>query len=204
MFRRVLCVTASAAVSGFAAAPRVVRPATVRFSTEAAAPADFDISAIDIRVGTFVKAWHHPDSEKLFVEEIDMGEDEPRQIVSGLRAYYNEADLAGQRCLVVANLPKAKLGGVESFGMVLCGSEGEKEKVEFVVPPEGAENGERVSCEGFDGDALSSSQMKKKKAWPVVQPKLAVVDGVATYDGVPLLTSAGPCRPKTILNGPIS
>merc|ERR1719152_747896 len=85
------------------------------------APA-IDFSAMDIRVGQFVEAWHHEDSEKLFVERIDLGEDEPRQIVSGLRAYYELPDLEARRCLVVCNLKKAKLAGVESFGMVLCGS----------------------------------------------------------------------------------
>lgn len=31
-------------------------------------------SKLDVRVGVIVKAWEHPDSEKLFCEEIDLGE----------------------------------------------------------------------------------------------------------------------------------
>lgn len=31
-------------------------------------------SKLDMRVGVIVKAWEHPDSDKLFCEEIDLGE----------------------------------------------------------------------------------------------------------------------------------
>lgn len=40
----------------------------------ATAPAEGEPSKLDVRVGTIVKAWEHPDSEKLFCEEIDLGE----------------------------------------------------------------------------------------------------------------------------------
>ena len=42
---------------------------------------------LDVRVGKIVEAWEHPDSEKLWCERIDVGEEEPREIASGLRAY---------------------------------------------------------------------------------------------------------------------
>jgi len=164
---------------------------------------------MDIRIGKFVSAREHPDSDKLFIEDVDVGEDEPRQIVSGLRAYYALADLEDQRCLVVANLPKAKLAGVDSFGMVLCGSEGDKAKVEFILPPDDAEPGDRVGLLGDEEELappMTSNQVKQKKVWPAIQPKLAVKDGLATYDGVALAAgdARGPCKPTTILNGPIS
>ena len=87
----------------------------------------------DIRVGTIVKAWPHPDSDKLWCEEIDIGEDTPRQIASGLRAFYPDvAMMTGRRCLVVCNLKPAKLGGFKSEGMVLCAGNAEHTQVEFV------------------------------------------------------------------------
>ena len=42
------------------------------------------ISKLDIRVGKITKAWPNPDSEKLYNEEIDMGNGEMRTIASGL------------------------------------------------------------------------------------------------------------------------
>ena len=52
----------------------------------AASPAQVDppISSLDIRVGRIVKCELHPDAESLYVEQIDVGEPEPRTIVSGL------------------------------------------------------------------------------------------------------------------------
>ena len=56
----------------------------------AASPAQVDlppISSLDIRVGRIVKCERHPDAESLYVEQIDVGETEPRTIVSGLVKY---------------------------------------------------------------------------------------------------------------------
>uniref|UniRef100_A0A7S1UFX4 tRNA-binding domain-containing protein n=1 Tax=Phaeomonas parva TaxID=124430 RepID=A0A7S1UFX4_9STRA len=179
-------------------------PAAAPKKEEAPAPRpDFDFSVTDIRVGVFTEAWHHEDSDKLFCEKIDVGEEEPRQIVSGLRAHYELSDLEERRCLVVCNLKKAKLGGVESFGMVLCGSN-EDGKVEFVEPPAEAEIGERVFVEGMEGEPFSPNQVKKKKAWENVSPNLKVIDGTATFKGEPIMTTAGACTTPTVTEGRIS
>lgn len=39
---------------------------------------------MDIRVGKIIKCEQHPDADSLYVEQIDVGEAEPRTIVSGL------------------------------------------------------------------------------------------------------------------------
>ena len=75
---------------------------------------------LDLRVGKIVDVWEHPDSEKLWCEKIDVGEPEPRQIVSGLRAWYTKEQMLGKRLIAVCNLKSAKLGGVASAGMVMC------------------------------------------------------------------------------------
>ena len=61
-------------------------PAEPAAKKEAAAPAEEvpPFALLDVRVGKIVEAWEHPDSEKLWVERIDVGEEEPRQIASGL------------------------------------------------------------------------------------------------------------------------
>jgi aminoacyl tRNA synthase complex-interacting multifunctional protein 1 len=42
---------------------------------------------LDIRVGQIVRAWKHDEAESLYVEEVDIGENEPRIICSGLVNY---------------------------------------------------------------------------------------------------------------------
>ena len=104
---------------------------------------------LDVRVGKIVKAWAHPESEKLWCEQIDVGEKDeegnvvPREIASGLRAYYPTADLLeGRSVLVVCNLKEAKLAGFKSNGMVLCASNEDKSDVKFVDPPADSQPGE--------------------------------------------------------------
>ena len=63
-----------------------------------------DICKLEFKVGVITKVWVHPDADKLYCEEIDCGEDQPRQIASGLRMHYSEEAMLGQRLLVVSNL----------------------------------------------------------------------------------------------------
>ena len=44
---------------------------------------------IDARVGKVIKAYKHAEADKLYVEEVDVGEAEPRQICSGLVPHMN-------------------------------------------------------------------------------------------------------------------
>ena len=163
-------------------------------STQQATPIKSDVSSLDIRVGIIVKAWEHEEADKLFCEEIDIGEETgPRQIASGLRSYYDLKDLVGQRVLVLANLKARKLMGFPSHGMVLCASNGEK--TEFVEPPKDAAIGERVFVEGFEGEPATENQLARKKLLDLVFPELKTnVNGIATYKGFPLSTSAGSCK----------
>ena len=62
------------------------------------------ICKLEFKVGVITKVWVHPDADKLYCEEIDCGEEQPRQIASGLRQHYDEKTMLGQRLLVVSNL----------------------------------------------------------------------------------------------------
>jgi len=156
--------------------PTVSAPASLRRATrlfmcdappaEAAVEREEPFAKLDVRVGKIVEAWPHPESDKLWCEKIDVGEEEPREIASGIRAYYAEAaDLVGKSVLVVCNLKPAKLGGFPSNGMVFCGTSADKSKVEFVEPPAEAQPGERVVCEGWDmPEPASANQVRRPSA----------------------------------------
>ena len=165
-----------------------------------------DFTKVEIRVGKITKVWHHPEADKLFCEEIDIGEESgPRQIASGLRANYELSDMQDKRVLVVCNLKASKMVGFESQGMVLAAKSEDGAKVELVTPPEDAAIGERVFIEGLSGDPFSSTQMKKKKVWDKVAKNLKTGEGgVATWDGKEIKTSAGVCAAATLVGAPIS
>jgi glutamyl-tRNA synthetase len=157
------------------------------------------ITALDIRVGRINKVWTHPEADKLFCEEIDVGEDEPRQIASGLRPYMNEEDLEGRMVLVLCNLKERKLAGFPSHGMVLCASNEDHSVVKLVSVPVEAKIGERVTVPGFnfegeDAEPYAENKVGKKKVFEKIAPLLQTNEyGVPTFGGRPLLTSAGVC-----------
>ena len=158
-------------------------------SQQAAAGDDtIDISKLDIRVGLITKAWDHPDADKLYCEEIDIGEEAgPRSISSGLRYHYDTADdLLNKRVLVLANLKSRKLVGFPSHGMVLCASQ-EGGKVELIEPPKTANIGDRITARGYDGEPATENQVLKKKMLDAIFPDLNTNEnGLPCFKGVPL------------------
>ena len=159
------------------------------------APDTYDISALDIRVGKIVKAWHHEEAEKLFCEEIDLGT-ETRQIASGLRPFYQTADLENRHVLVLCNLKARNLVGFPSHGMVLCASNADHTAVEFVAPPEGVALGERVTFDGITmQDPQPENKVAKKKIFEKLAPDLKTnADGTVVWKTAVAQTSKGPVR----------
>ena len=73
-----------------------------------------------LRVGTIIEAQEVPKSKKLLKLLVDIGEEHPRQILAGIKEFYNAIDLVGTQACVVANLKPAKLMGMMSEGMLLA------------------------------------------------------------------------------------
>ena len=80
-----------------------------------------DFCKLDLRVAKVIEAENHPDADKLICMKIDLG-GEHRQIIAGLRGYYEPSELIGKEIVVVANLAPRKMRGIESHGMLLAAS----------------------------------------------------------------------------------
>ncbi len=92
-----------------------------------------DFSKITVAVGTVLSAERIPDTDKLLRLMVDLGEAEPRQIVSGIAAYVPEPEtLVGRQLSFVTNLAPRKLRGLESNGMLFAAGEGDS--FAFMVP----------------------------------------------------------------------
>lgn len=183
------------------------RAAVSRMMCDAPAAADpTPFELLDVRVGKIVEVWEHPDSDKLWCEKIDVGEEEPRQIASGLRAYYPTADqMTDRKVLVVCNLKAAKLAGFESNGMVLCAASEDRSTVAFVEPPEEAKEGDRVLIEGAEPvPPATGNQMKKKKWMEKAAEELRAIETIASYQGKPLVVAGGKCVSPSVSAGTIN
>ena len=79
-----------------------------------------DFRKLDIRVAQIVWIDDHPEADKLYQMKVDVGEEEPRSIVAGLKAYYKKDEMLGRRVLCLTNLKPRKLRGIKSQGMLLA------------------------------------------------------------------------------------
>ena len=78
-----------------------------------------DFLKLDLRVATIRQAEAHPRADKLIVLQVDLGT-EQRQIIAGLRGYYEPEQLVGRQIILLTNLPPRKMRGLDSDGMLLA------------------------------------------------------------------------------------
>lgn len=79
-----------------------------------------EFTKADIKIGTILSVEKVPDADKLLKLMINLGEEAPRQILSGIAEYYPDPSiLVGKQVPVLVNLPTRTIRGFESQGMVL-------------------------------------------------------------------------------------
>lgn len=175
-------------------------------STKNSEPEDVVPSRLDIRVGKVISVEKHPDADSLYVEKIDVGESEPRTVVSGLVHFVPKEQLQDRLVVLLCNLKPQKMRGVESQGMVLCASSvGEPRQVEPLDPPAGCCAGERVYVEGYEGGEPDEELKPKKKVFEKLQADFRVSeDCVAQWKQRNFLTKLGTVSCKSLRGGSIS
>jgi len=158
-----------------------------------------DASRLNMKIGRIVNVKKHADADGLYVEEVDVGEEKNRTVVSGLVKHYTLEQMENRMGIFLCNLKPAKMRGVLSEGMIMCASS--PEKVEILQIPAGAAIGERVICEGFPGQP-DAQLNPKKKIWEQIQPDLNVgCDGVPAYkDGAFTVVGKGVCTAPSMRN----
>jgi aminoacyl tRNA synthase complex-interacting multifunctional protein 1 len=172
-------------------------------------------SMIDLRVGKVLDVKRHPDADSLYVESIDVGEAEPRTVCSGLVKYMTEDEIRGATIIVVCNLKPVTMRGVKSFAMLLCASQRDNKDggVEFVLPPAGAQPGDRVFFEGAKYENTQPEPLlnPKKKVFETIQPNFSTLDTLEacwidpeTKEVHRIRTKDGVCKAKSFKNANLS
>lgn len=92
-----------------------------------------DFAKLDLRTGIITTAEKVPKADKLLKLTIDLGEERPRTVVSGIAQHFTPEQVVGQHVVLVANLEPRKMRGVESQGMVLMAEDADGRLV-FVQP----------------------------------------------------------------------
>ncbi|KAK4326267.1 hypothetical protein Pmani_003199 [Petrolisthes manimaculis] len=162
---------------------------------------EFIPSKFNMRVGKIIDIHTHADAESLYVERIDVGEDEPRTIVSGLVKYQAIGNLMDSMVVVLTNLKPFNMRGVKSSGMVLCAANTDHSTVEPLRPPSGSTVGERVTVDGYRGVPDGTLNTKKSDALAkMLQCFKTDGERKATWNGNVLLTSGGEVKVATLTN----
>ena len=84
-----------------------------------------DFFKVEIKIGKILSAERVGGSEKLLKLMIDIGEDAPRQILSGVaKAVPEPESIIGRMVPIISNLAPRQMMGMESQGMMLCADDG--------------------------------------------------------------------------------
>lgn len=84
-----------------------------------------DFCRVQLRVAEVLACEKVEKADKLLKLTLKVG-DEQRTVVSGIAKYYTPEEMVGKRVVLVANLQPRVMRGIESRGMILCASEGDK------------------------------------------------------------------------------
>ena len=104
-----------------------------------------DFKKVDMRVGKILSVEKIPNRDKLYKLQVDIGEEKPRQIITGLVPYYSTDELLGKQIIVLANLKPAKFAGEISEGMLLAAESEDHSKCVILTVDKEIEVGTRIS-----------------------------------------------------------
>ncbi|MEK6963984.1 MAG: methionine--tRNA ligase [Nanoarchaeota archaeon] len=151
------------------------------------------LSKLNLKVAKVLEAKEHPDADKLYILQIDLGS-EKRQIVAGMRPYYTKEEITGKNIVVVTNLEPRMLKGELSKGMLLACEEA---GVVGLVLAQGATPGDAVTVQGVE---QGNSVIKYDDFTKVV---LEGKEGKVFADGQPLCSLQGQLVTDKVKNGKI-
>ncbi|MCX6772199.1 MAG: methionine--tRNA ligase [Candidatus Micrarchaeota archaeon] len=164
----------------------------------AAAPAapTLDPGMIDLEVGKIISIERHPNAEKLYVEQVQMGGGEVRQVISGIVPYYAPEELLNKLVIIVKNLKPAAIRNKTSNGMLLaCEKDG---KLEVLPPPADAKPGDKVDVAGVKRQLGHEITIEH-----FLTVKMEVKDGIAYADGKELLVNGKPVKTEKVKEGKV-
>lgn len=125
----------------------------------------------------------HPDSEKLYVSQVDLSPTSTKQVCSGLQEHIPLKDFQHRLVVVVDNLKKCKLRGQISEAMILCGEDSHG-SVQLCRPQLNNEDlvGQQVMLKGQN--IQPSTKKLKPKVWEDIRSRLYIGEkNIVVYKG---------------------
>ena len=79
-----------------------------------------DFAKLDIRVAKIIATEPIEGKSRIIKGKIDLGNDDPRDVIIGGAQYFQPEELVGKTVVVIANLEPKKMAGAESNAMLLA------------------------------------------------------------------------------------
>ena len=102
-----------------------------------------DVDKVKLLTGKIIASEKVEGADKLLKNTVQVG-NETRTIVSGIAKYYKPEEVVGKTVVLVSNLAPKKLRGIESFGMLLCAVDEEKDTLSLITVDKPMESGNIV------------------------------------------------------------
>lgn len=105
----------------------------------------FDVfEKVELKVAEVINCQKVEGADKLLQFRLDAGDDQDRQILSGIAEFYPDpSELIGKKLVIVANLKPRKMRGLISQGMILS-AEATDGSLQVIEAPKGMPNGSEV------------------------------------------------------------
>ena len=84
-----------------------------------------EFEKMQLMIGEIIACEEVQNSRKLLCSQVKFGENNVKQIVSGIKGSYSPEEMVGKRVVAIVNLKPCKLAGVVSEGMLLCAEDAE-------------------------------------------------------------------------------
>lgn len=100
-----------------------------------------DLEKVEIKIGRILEVEEVEGSEKLYKLKVDFGEENPRQVLSGIKKYFQKDFLLNKQFTFITNLEPRKMMGMESEAMILATGD---EELALLTPTIEVKNGSEM------------------------------------------------------------
>lgn len=163
-----------------------------------------DFEMMDIRIGKISEIKKHLNADKLYIEQVDLGQTGKLQVVSGLVDHCSVEELQDRHSIFLISIKKSKLKGEQSQGMILCASN--ENQFEVLSTPVD-KPGEKLYLEGNKRPVVRTFNVPKLDAkgqtFKDIFKHLKIVDYKLTYMGKTVLVDGKEIITRNIKEGDV-
>jgi methionyl-tRNA synthetase len=103
-----------------------------------------EFKRLDLRIAEIRAVEEIPGADKIYKLTVDLG-GETRELVAGLKLFYDKDSLVGRKIVVLANLEPRLIRGISSHGMLLAASNEDKTSVVILTVEKDIPGGAKVA-----------------------------------------------------------